>query len=282
MEIIIPVQEKNNAISPVSIFKQAWRVCWKNVGKLSAIYLIFNLPVTIISLFPAVRQFADQKPSLAALLWFLFLIVISSWGHVALLLGANKAVSTEDYTIGQSISQSRLFLVKYLALILSVTLFIMVIIIVAGVSVVVALVFLSEINKMLAALICSVLVIVAVSSLVFFLLRWSISVLVCVFENSGPVSALKRSFCLVKEHINPVVGVYGLIMVVGIACLVPIVIAGALSSTGSDLNRAQLGSVIYMVLINAVLVPFFTTMIVVLYRKLREVSEDSCIHATIK
>lgn len=270
----MPVPETKNAIHPIAIVKQAGGVYGKNLGRLGAIYLIFNLPITVISLFPAVRPLQNQKPSLTTVIWFLFLIAISSWGHIALLLGTNKAVGGQDYTIGQSIGQAKAFLVKYLALILSVTLLVLGILIVAGVSAVVVLAFLARARKMLAALICFVVLIVVIVSLVFFLLRWSLAALVCVFENAGPIAALKRSFTLVQEHVNPVVGIYGLMALAYIVCLLPVMITAALSATTWQVNQsAQLGTTIYAVLLNIILVPFWTTITVVLYRKLQEALE---------
>lgn len=270
----MPVQGAKSAIHPVAIFNQAWSACWKNLSKLSVIYLIFNLPGIITSLYPMLKPPPNQKPGLVTVLWFLFLIIINSWGYIALLLAAKQAVNAQDYTISQSINRAKAFLVKYLALILSLGLFFMGIIVVAGVSAVVVWALFSKANIMLATLICFVLIVATIVSVVFFSLRWALATLVCVFEKTGPISALKGSFALVKEHINPLVGTYGLITSAYIICVVPVFIAVALVVRGSNLERpAQIGTAISTILINIVLVPFFTTLTVVLYKKLKEVSE---------
>ena len=273
MEIVMPGKDEKKSIHPVAIIKQAWSVGWKNIGKLSVIYLIFSLPVTVISLSPIIRFLPDQKLSLTAVLWFLFLIIISSWRHIALLLGANQAVSAQDYSVGQSINQAQAFLIKYLALMLSIILFILGVIIVAGVSAAVVGAFLAQVNKMSAVLIGFILIIAVIASLVFFLLRWSLAALVCVFENARPRVALNGSFSLVKEHINPVVGTYGLMGLICIACMTPVVLVGTLSGTGPNVNApTQVGTTIYITLISIVLEPFWTIITVILYKKLKEVS----------
>jgi len=268
----MPDQEEKNAIHPVAIFKQAWSVGWKNLGKLGALYVIFNLPITIISLAPAIRPLPDQKFSPLAALWFIFVSIIGGWGHVALLLGAQKATDAQDYSIGQSIGQSKALLVKYLTLLLSITLFILGIIMAGVLSAAVAWAFLSQVNKMLAVLICIILIILVIAAIVFFSLRWSLAALVCVFENVWPVSAVKGSFSLVKAHINPLVGIYGLMGLTYMAFMIPMIISGAILGAGQNTNSlVSIGTTIYAMVINVLLVPFWTMITVALYKKLKEV-----------
>jgi hypothetical protein len=263
-------QKEKSVIAPVFIFKQAWSICRKNLSKLSIIYLIFNLPIVIISLSPMISSLSDQKLSLAGVVWFLFLIVTSSWGQVALFLGAHKAVGSEDYTVSQTISQAKLSLIKYLALLL----------VIAGIVTVAAIfigvigVLLPLVNKILAGLILIVLIIAAIAAIVFFSLRWSLAALVCVLESTRPITALKRSFSLVREHINPVVGIYGLLMLINCVCWVPMFITGVLSGAGQSVDPfIQMGMTVYMLFINIVLVPFCVVTTVVLYKNLKEALE---------
>lgn len=270
----MPTQPVQKTIHPIAVFKEARSVCRKNLGKLSALYLIFNLPITLISLSAQFKSLMDQKPGLTVWLWFLLIMVISSWGHIALLLGAQKAVGAQNYTIGQSINRAQIFLVKYLALLVSLTLFFLGLLIAIGISVALALAFLSQINKILAALACLILIIVLISFLVFFLLRWSLASLACVFENAWPMPALKSSFSLVKDQINPLTGLYGLMILVYIAGLAPMLIAQAFSGVSQETSPAQTSMIIYIFLINIVLVPLWTMITVVLYNKLKEVFGD--------
>jgi hypothetical protein len=270
----MPDQEGKIAVHPVCIFKQAWSICWKNLSRLSAVYLIFNLPITIISLLPIFRLTPDQKPNLLVLLWFLCSLVIGSWGYIVLLLGANKALAGQDYTIGQNINQAKTFLVKYLVMILTIVLFVMATVIVAGMLAVAGVAILSQVNKMLVMPVFSILIITFIAGLLFVSLHWSLGGLVCVLEDRGPIAALKRSYALVKQYINPVAGTYGLLALVHLVCFSPMIIAmgaGALPTQDAEARlSSQLGMAIYTVLISIVLVPFVTMLTVVLYKKLKE------------
>jgi hypothetical protein len=273
MEIILPRKEKK-VIYPIVIFKEAWGICWKHLGKLSVIYLIFNLPIVVVYLTPMASKLQNQKPSLSTfLLFFLPAFLVSIWGHIALLLGAKKAVDLEDYTIGKSISQAKVFFLKYLGVILVITLFIMGIMILGGISVAMILAILSKVNKILAVLISLALVIAILMSLVYFILRWSLATVVCVLENDRPIVALKRSLSLVTDYVHPVVGSYCLIILIYIVCLLPIIIVGAFLGIGNDTAQANRVGIMYSIFINTALVPFSTMIIVVLYKKLKEALE---------
>lgn len=275
MEIIMPLQNKQNAVHPVAIFKQSWQIASKNLGRLGVIYLAFYLPLTILSLSPVVSSIPHQKLTLAAVMWYLFLFLASSWGQIALLLSVDKALGAQDYEIGQSINQAKAFLVKFLILSLSVALFAMGIILIADIFVVLISVFLAPVNKILAILGYCALFITVLFTFVFFLLRWSLAGLICVLENLWPPAALKRSFSLINKNINPVAGTYGLMILFYLAALLPLIIAGIW------LGRSQgfhLGITIYMTVINSVLMPFWVILTVALYKKLKEGSETN-VHA---
>jgi len=220
------------------------------------------------------NKLQNQKPSFSAFILFFFpILLVSIWGHIALLLGVKKAVESEDYTIAQSIGQSKTFFLKYLGVILIIILFIMGIMIFGGVSITMVLVILSKVNKILASLICLALAITALVFLVFFLLRWSLAATVCVLENIKPIAALKRSFSLVTDYVHPVVGTYCLTILMYVACLLPIIIVGAFLGIGNDIEQSNRIGIIYSVFINIVLVPFWGTTTVVLYKKLKEALE---------
>lgn len=271
MEIIIPEKHKK-AIHPVLVFKEAWGICRKNLGKLSVIYLIFNLPIAVIYLTPMASKLQDQKPSLPVFLgFFIPVLIISIWGHIALLLGVKKAVELEDYKIGQSISQAISFFLKYLGTVLLAALFFMGITMLGGTSAAIILGILSKVNKILAVSICLLIAIAVFMFLIYFMLRWSLATTVCVLENARPAAALKRSLSLVTKYIHPVVGTYCLILLIYILCLLPFIIVGTLFGIGNDTDQANRVGTIYSVLINIVLVPFWSTIAVVLYKKLKEV-----------
>ncbi|MDD5505761.1 MAG: hypothetical protein PHR73_03275 [Candidatus Omnitrophica bacterium] len=278
MEIVIPGKHKK-AIYPILVFKEAWGICRKNLGKLSVTYLIFNLPIAAIYLTPMASKLQDQKPNLSTFLgFFLPVLILSIWGHIALLLGARKAVDFEGYKISQNINQTSSFFLKYLGTVLLAALSLMGIMILGGLSVAMILAMLSKVNKILAASICLGVVILTVMSLIYFMLRWSLATTVCVLENIRPVTALKRSFSLVMEYVHPVVGTYCLILVIYVACLLPFIVIASLFGIGGDTEQANRVGTIYSIIINIVLVPFWSTITVVLYKKLKEALENH-VHA---
>lgn len=130
-----------------------------------------------------------------------------------------------------------------------------------------------KVNKILALLICLVLAVAVFAPLIYFMLRWSLAATVCVLENVRPIAALKRSFSLVTDYVHPVVGSYCLIILAYIACLLPIIIAGAFLGIGNDADQANQVGIVYSIFINIVLVPFWATITVVLYKKLKEALE---------
>lgn len=273
MEIIIPGKNKK-AIHPALVFKEAWGICWKNLGKLSVIYLIFNLPIAVIYLTPLASELQNQRANLSAALWiFLPVLILSIWGHIALLLKVRKAAELEDYTIGQSISQVKPFFLKYLGAGLIIILFLTGVMMLGGISVAVIFPLLFKVNKILAVSICLVVATAAIGFFIYFMLRWSLATTVCVLEDVRPVAALKRSLSLVTEYVHPVVGIYCLFMLIYIICLLSIIIAGVFLGVGNDANQSNRVGVIFSILINIVLMPFWTTITVVLYKKLKEALE---------
>lgn len=278
MEIIIPEKHKQ-AIHPVAIFREGWSICWKNLEKLGAIYLIFNLPIMVVYLTPMASKLQKEKVNLATFLcFFLPILIVSIWGHIALLLGAKKAADLEDYTIGQSISQTKVFFLKYLGTVLLATLFFMGVMMLGGLSAVIILALLIKVNKILALLICIALATAALAYFIYFMLRWSLATTVCVLENIRPITALRRSLSLVTDHVHPVVGTYLLIILTYVVCLLPFIIIGSFLGIGNDNIQANRAGTIYSIFINILLVPLWASVTVVLYKKLKEALGDH-VHA---
>ncbi|MDD5408469.1 MAG: hypothetical protein PHC71_00010 [Candidatus Omnitrophica bacterium] len=273
MEIMTPDKYKKS-IHPVAIFKEAWGICRNNLGKLGAIYFIFNLPIIIFYLTPVASKLQDQKPNLQVFLgFFIPALIISIWCHISLLLGVKQAVGLEFWTIGQSIKQTKKFFLKYLGTVLIVFLFLMGMIILGGLSAAIILPLLLKVSKILAALICLVLVIVLILFLAYFMILWSLATTVCVLENVRAVTALKKSSSLIKNYVLPVTGTYCLIILVYIACLLPFIIIGTFLGLGNYPDMANRAGTIYSMFINILLVPFWTAIAVILYKKLKEVLE---------
>jgi hypothetical protein len=263
------------AVHPASIFKQAWSVCWENLGKLGGIYLVINLPLALLSLSPMVKSCLDQKLIIPTALWFVLVFVASSWAQIALFLGANKAVDTQDYTVGQSINKAPGVLLKYIGTVLIPGILFLSIVVLSGIMIAIIVGALSQVHKILTVLICCVVVILVLVIVVYFSLRWSLAIAVCVLENVGPIVALKRSFSLTTEYMNPVTGTYGLTALVFIVGLILMIVPSGLlvgkdANLANHLTTAQVFVTIYMLIINIIMIPFVTTVTVVLYKKLKE------------
>ncbi|MFA5223919.1 MAG: hypothetical protein WC431_01975 [Candidatus Omnitrophota bacterium] len=277
MEIIIPKKNKV-AVHPVVVFKQAWGICKGNLNKLSAIYLIFNVPISIAFLMPIAGKPQDQSNSPWLLLFYILILIASIWSHIALLLAAKKAVNLESYSISQSINQVREFFFKYLGTVLLSILIFMAIVIFGWVSVTMILGVLSKVNRMLAVSAGLIITIAVLVFLVYLMLRWSLATAACVLENVRPVTALKRSFSLITEYVYPVAGTYCLIMLIYIVCLMFFIIVGGFLNIGSDIEQANRISTVFSLIINIVLMPFWSTITVTLYRKLKE-AKEAYVHA---
>jgi len=277
MEIIIPKKNKV-AVHPVVVFKQAWGICKGNLNKLSAIYLIFNVPISIAFLMPIAGKPQDQSNSPWLLLFYILILIASIWSHIALLLAAKKAVNLEPYSISQSINQVREFFFKYLGTVLLSILIFMAIVIFGWVSVTMILGVLSKVNRMLAVSAGLIITIAVLVFLVYLMLRWSLATAACVLENVRPVTALKRSFSLITKYVYPVAGTYCLIMLIYIVCLMFFIIVGGFLNIGSDIEQANRISTVFSLIINIVLMPFWSTITVTLYRKLKE-AKEAYVHA---
>jgi len=273
MEIIMPGKTKK-AIHPLLITREAWGICLKNLKKMSAIFLIFNLPVLAIYLTPLGDKLQHQKLNFSIFIFVVIsILAFSIWNHIALLLGAKKAVDFEEYTVGQSVKQAGPLFFKYLGTGLAATSFLSCLIMFGLIFVAVAFPLLLKINKILAISICLAAAITVIWTFVYFMLRWSLATAVCVLENSRPLAALKRSHFLVTEYVHPVVGTYCLFTLMYIACMLVFVIIGAFLGLSNDENQSNCVGMIFSMLINTVLVPFWTIATVILYKELKEALE---------
>ena len=64
-----------------------------------------------------------------------------------------------------------------------------------------------------------------------------------------------------------------MVLLAYIVCMLPIIIVGVLSGIGNNPGQSNLVVTIYSIFINMLLVPFWATIIVVLYKKLKEALE---------
>jgi hypothetical protein len=185
--------------------------------------------------------------------------------------GGKKSGDREPYTALQSIGQARMFFLKYLGTSLIITVFLAGLIILATIFVAGLFPALLRVNKILAISVCLAIAIANVGFLVYFLFRWALSMVVCVVESAGPVVSLKRSFFLVKDYIHPLVGTYCLFMLLYVTVL--FVFIAAFVWLVKELTQYGWMPVLLGMSINIILIPFWTVITVVLYKKLKEVSE---------
>jgi hypothetical protein len=129
-----------------------------------------------------------------------------------------------------------------------------------------------------AALIISRIIgIVAIASLmiggvyfvVYFGIRLSLGIFACVLEDKGPVNSLKRSFTLVKQRVNPVVGVFFAIIVgIGILCL-PIML---LNFVMKDPKQVNILTIILQFAAGLIATPVSSAVLVSLYQQLKDLN----------
>ncbi|MDD5771016.1 MAG: hypothetical protein PHO81_02085 [Candidatus Omnitrophica bacterium] len=274
MEIIIPEKNKN-AVHPALLIKGAWSACSRNLKKLAAIYLIFNLPIAAIYLTPMASRLQNQEMTfLVFVCVFLPVLILSVWGNISLLLAASKAVCSQDYPVGQAINEAKAYFLNFLGTGLIATVFLTGIALLGAFFVGAFFPLLIKVNKILAISFCLIIAIVSIGFFVYFMIRWSLATVVCVLENTRPFNALKRSLVLIAEYVNPVVGTYFLFMLIYIACLVFFAVAGMFFGAGNYGEKPGWISAVFSLLLNVVLVPFWATLTVALYNKLKEVSES--------
>jgi hypothetical protein len=278
MDIILPKKSKK-AVYPVAIFKEGWSVCRKNLEQLSTIYLIFNVPFVIFYLTPLAGTFQGQKlnPGITLLL-FLAIFIINFWGYIALLLGAKESVESSTCAVWGSIVKVKTYFFRYLGTALLSSLFLGCITIFGGALSYFALILLLKVNKIIALSACIFLAILTIAFLIYFMFRWSLATVACVLEECRPMAALKRSRALVNDYIHPLAGVFCLIMLVYLVFMIPAFILGAVFDLGKDSAQANQIGTIYNIIINIILAPFWTTITIVFYKKLKEALEIN-VHA---
>ncbi|MFA6357455.1 MAG: hypothetical protein WCY09_02145 [Candidatus Omnitrophota bacterium] len=257
---------KKNAVYPVRIFSEAWGVFRKNVVRLCSIYFIFYVPYLLLSVLANVLP-GDQSNILLIIIAF-----VSIWCSVALLFAVNKATDQESFSIKESIMLGmKKYSLNYVGIILLLFLFGLLILLAMLAAFYVASLLL-KVSSILAIVLQILCVVLGVCLVVYFMIRWSLG-WVCILENINPFAALKRSRVLIKGHVNPVVGEYALFIMASIVANIPYLIL-TLIFTSPDANQEIqiLGAAINSVVVYGIVSPFVVTIMVVLYKKLKEVN----------
>jgi hypothetical protein len=87
-------------------------------------------------------------------------------------------------------------------------------------------------------------------------------------EEAGPLRALKTSHSLVKNHVTPVVGVFFFIFLISGLLFFPGFLINALFASRAGGNTLFL--IFYQIVIGAMTVPIWISVMVVLYKRLKE------------
>jgi len=259
---------KREAVYPFLIFKEAGRICRQNLAKLSAIYLIFYIPYLFLSGLAIVLP-GDQSNMLGIIATLLGL-----WSSVALLVAANKAVRGETFRIGESAIGAKQYFLSYLGVNLLIPIFIIGVLFAWGSFALGNFILVAKINVIAAFVLQIVFFVAAICLLVYFMIRWALGGAACVLENMRPVDALKRSRILIKDYVNPVVGEYFLFIMATLLAAIPyLVLVSILGNSKDGMEIEMLIGAVNNIIINSMLIPFMFIIMVVLYKKLKEVNE---------
>jgi hypothetical protein len=123
----------------------------------------------------------------------------------------------------------------------------------------------------LAIILAAALAIVAcVFALVYCAIRFSLAGVISIMEKAGPVTSLKTSHSLIKKNISPVVGVFMFILLISALLFFPGLLLNLLIAPNTGVNGVSVLLIIYQVLVGAITVPIWASVMVVLYKKLKE------------
>jgi len=255
------------AMHPWLIFVEGlknWRVNWR---KLAVIYLFVYLPLTLIDLFLVSRSGKLDLAQIANSLlhWILDALVMAS-----LILAVQEQLSSITNKALGTIRGALRHLWRYMltALVYGVIVLSIIMLAVVIISFVFAAVIqMSTIN--MAILVAAALALIAcVTGVVYCVIRFALAGVVCIIEEAWPLRALKTSRSLIKKHVTPVVGVFCFIFLISGLLFFPGFLINALFASQAGGNTLFL--IFYQVVAGAVTVPIWVSVMVVLYKKLKE------------
>ena len=268
MQVIIPEQE-NKALHPVTIFKEGWNLCAKNLRSFIGPYLAIYLPVLALTLVQLVIMRADQQDLTQALVG-LANIILSCWGAVVMINVAQKISLGKTCNFKESFTSSGKYLLFYLGaaalLVLTLT-----VIVACGVGIpIIAVRTLWHINRVWATLLISVSVVASVSGMVYFAIRWSLYGILCVVEEAGPINALKRSFHLIENYVNAFVAEVCLLIVAVLIFATPLIMTRYIIN---DRFTVTLIAAFYSTFVRLLIIPLWSVVFIGFYRKAKEARE---------
>ena len=245
----------------------------------SAIYLVIGIPITLLSL-PLLRLPQTTSAFPMGLFLYIVIFILGAWCNIAFITAALQAANGDRVQVLQNLKRAWYYFLRYVGVVmLTYLLFIAILllmvlgIILLGVTAAFLYAKLQGaaliISKMIGLSAIAALVVIGIYYLVYFSIRLSLDIYVCVLEDKGPVRSLKRSFFLVKNNVNPVIGVFfALFLGLGILYLpsIPFYFAAK--------DSQQLNIVIAILQFAAGLIatPIYNTALVSLYQQLNNLS----------
>jgi hypothetical protein len=241
-----------------------WRVNWL---KLAGVYLLIYIPLTIFDSFWMLR---GAKPGLVQFAGSLIHWLLDAFVMVSLILSVKEQLSSVISKAMDTMKSALKYLWRYILTtllysVITVGIVLLTVIIISFVSAI----FTKIPHITVAAiLIATVLIIACVAAAVYAVIRFSLAGVVCIMEETGPVAALKISHNLIKKSVSPVVGVFCCIILLHALLLLPAFFLSLLSLPNGS---GGISLAIYQVLAGAVAVPIWVSVMVVLYKRLKEV-----------
>ncbi len=257
---------------PWAIFVEGlkgWRVNWL---KLAGIYLLVYIPLTILDIASELWVLKGTWPGLIQYTGSLFIHwVFDAFVMVSLILSAQGQLNSMVTTARDTMKEAIKFLWRYMltTLLYSIIVGGFLLLAVTIVSVLVA--FSTRAPVAAPVLLLAAIVIIAtVVAMVYCAIRLALAGVICIMEKIGPISSLKISHSLIKKKVSPVVGVFFFILLLSALLFMP----GSLLDAFRDFSG--LGKILlaaYQVFASSLMVPIWAFVVVILYKKLKEVVE---------
>lgn len=252
---------------PWTIFVEGlknWRANWR---KLAGIYLLIYIPLTLIDLFLTPRGAKLVLVQLASGLihWSLDAFVMAS-----LILSVQEQLNTIVRKARDTMKIALKYLWRYMLTILLYGIIAMGIIMLA--VMIMSFVYLSfvkmpNINITIISL-AAIAIIACLVAAVYSVIRFSLAGVICIIEEAGPIKSFKTSHSLINKSVAPVVGVFSLMLLFSALLFLPGFLYNLI--IGPKVGAGAILLVLYQIFVGAVSAPIWASVMVILYKKLKE------------
>lgn len=265
---------------PVQVFKEAFRAWQRNAGVFLAIYFaIFPLSLALgiaLSYLPLITS-SRGATALIGVSVFVVNFLIASWGSAALTIAGYRLISGSSCKASEAIVAVRGYFWRYLGAVILTSL-----ILFGGVALFTALAFLiggliAAINQGAGIVVGIIVAIAGICVYVYFLIRLALVSTITITEKSGPLVSIRKSVAMIRDHINPVVGVFALLVLLVVALSIPAVAIWFIA--GPDAIALNNLSNIYQLFFGAVFNPLLACLLVKMYFSLKAIIEEKDVHA---